>query len=225
MIGRLKNEKGEFYDQEEYEGRTIFVRYVWFDITPDSARFEQSFSIDGGKKWESNWITMQMRQSAMPPTPLQPKGQPGGQRGFDFEFGTWHAQLKRLQHPLTGSHTWVNYDGSAIVGKLWNGRANFGEFEVASSTMHPEGLSLRLYNSRPPQWNISWANSRDGILTTPMIGEFKEGDLRSIYLLRYHSRLLSAGAGVLRRWRKDLGAELDRELHETGAITPQRTFR
>jgi hypothetical protein len=50
------NGRGEFYDQEEYEGRMIFVRYVWSNITPTSAHFEQSFSADGGKTWEVNWI-------------------------------------------------------------------------------------------------------------------------------------------------------------------------
>ena len=37
------------------------IRYVWSDITPDSAHFEQAFSDDGGKTWEVNWITDQTR--------------------------------------------------------------------------------------------------------------------------------------------------------------------
>lgn len=55
-VGRFNNGRGEFYDHEEIGGRMIFVRYVWSDITPNSARFEQSFSADGGKTWEPNWI-------------------------------------------------------------------------------------------------------------------------------------------------------------------------
>jgi len=34
---------------------------VWSGITPTSAHFEQSFSDDGGKTWEPNWITTQVR--------------------------------------------------------------------------------------------------------------------------------------------------------------------
>ncbi|MCU1278125.1 MAG: hypothetical protein JWM53_1671, partial [bacterium] len=60
-VGELKNGRGEFYDQETYEGRKILVRFVWSDITPTSAHFEQSFSDDGGKTWEANWITQQTR--------------------------------------------------------------------------------------------------------------------------------------------------------------------
>src|SRR5947209_6337531 len=50
-----------------------------------------------------------------------------GQHDFDFEFGSWKAHIRRLQHPLTGSKDWVEYDGSSIVRKVWGGRANLGE--------------------------------------------------------------------------------------------------
>jgi len=56
-----KNGRGEFYDQELFNGRMIFVRYVWSDITPTSARFVQSYSDDGGKTWEDNWISTMQR--------------------------------------------------------------------------------------------------------------------------------------------------------------------
>jgi len=42
-------------------GRTILVRNIWSDITADSCRFEQSFSDDGGKTWEVNWIAVDTR--------------------------------------------------------------------------------------------------------------------------------------------------------------------
>ena len=60
-VGEFRDGTGEFYDQEVFEGRTIFVRYVWSGITKNSAHFEQSFSDDGGKTWEVNWITDQTR--------------------------------------------------------------------------------------------------------------------------------------------------------------------
>jgi hypothetical protein len=53
--------RGEFYDQEPYRGRMIFVRYVWSATPTKSPHFEQSFSDDGGKTWEVNWITDQVR--------------------------------------------------------------------------------------------------------------------------------------------------------------------
>jgi len=56
VVGEFTGKRGEFFDQEDYKGRAILVRYVWSDISPKSARMEQSFSPDGGKTWEVNWI-------------------------------------------------------------------------------------------------------------------------------------------------------------------------
>jgi hypothetical protein len=56
VVGEFTGPRGEFYDQEEWKGRAILVRYVWSDLSPKSARMEQSFSPDGGKTWEVNWI-------------------------------------------------------------------------------------------------------------------------------------------------------------------------
>ena len=56
MIGSFQDGRGEFYDQEMFEGRSIYVRFIWSAITPASCRWEQAFSADGGKTWETNWI-------------------------------------------------------------------------------------------------------------------------------------------------------------------------
>jgi hypothetical protein len=98
-----------------------------------------------------------------------------GQHDFDFEFGEWKTVLSRRLRPLTGSNTWVEYEGTSIVRRVWDGRANLGELKVDGQPGHIEGLSLRLYNPQSHQWNISWANSTDGILGQPMVGEFKDG--------------------------------------------------
>ena len=94
---------------------------------------------------------------------------------FDFEIGTWHTHLKRLQHPLTGSTTWIEYDGISVVRKIWNGRANLVELEVDGPTGHVEGLSLRLYNPQSHQWSLNFASSAGGTISVPTIGEFKNG--------------------------------------------------
>ena len=56
VVGGFTGNRGEFFDQEDYKGRAILVRYMWLNISPQSARMEQSFSPDGGKTWEVNWI-------------------------------------------------------------------------------------------------------------------------------------------------------------------------
>lgn len=56
VVGNFTGNRGEFFDEEDFKGRAILVRYVWLNISPNSARMEQSFSPDGGKTWEVNWI-------------------------------------------------------------------------------------------------------------------------------------------------------------------------
>ena len=55
LTGEFRNGRGEFFDQEIFEGKAIYVRYLWSDITANSCKWEQAFSIDGGKSWEPNW--------------------------------------------------------------------------------------------------------------------------------------------------------------------------
>ena len=45
MVGRFEDPRGEFFN-----------RFVWTVETPDSCRWEQAYSGDGGKAWETNWI-------------------------------------------------------------------------------------------------------------------------------------------------------------------------
>jgi hypothetical protein len=56
VIGGFKDGRGEFYSQEIFEGRHIYSRFIWSKITANSAQWEQAFSEDGSKTWETNWI-------------------------------------------------------------------------------------------------------------------------------------------------------------------------
>jgi len=101
-----------------------------------------------------------------------------GQHDFDFELGSWKIHLSRLQDRLAGSTTWVEFDGTSVTRRVWDGRANLEEFETDSATGHIEGLTLRVYNPQTRQWSIYWANSKDPALgqpIQPMVGEFKDG--------------------------------------------------
>lgn len=56
-IGEFKDGRGEFYSQEPFEGKSIFCRVIWSNITATSCHWEQAFSADGGRTWETNWIS------------------------------------------------------------------------------------------------------------------------------------------------------------------------
>jgi len=63
MVGGFENGRGEFYDQETYDGRAVFVRFIFSDITPTTFKLEQAFSADGVKSWEPNWIATFKREA------------------------------------------------------------------------------------------------------------------------------------------------------------------
>ena len=98
-----------------------------------------------------------------------------GQRDFDFEFGTWKTHLRRLLKPLTGSTTWVEYQGTTVVKKVWDGRANMVELVADGPAGHFEGLSLRLYNPQSRQWSLNFSGLGSGSIGPPAIGQFRDG--------------------------------------------------
>src|SRR5678816_1623951 len=55
--GRFENGVGLFYADDTLRGKPIRVRFTWSNMTRTSAHWEQAFSPDGGKTWETNWVT------------------------------------------------------------------------------------------------------------------------------------------------------------------------
>jgi hypothetical protein len=99
-----------------------------------------------------------------------------GRHDFDFELGRWNIHLKRRLKPLTGSNSWVEFDGTSLTRKVWDGRSQLEEFETDGAAGHIEGLTLRLYNPETHQWSLYWANSKAGAMSgPPNVGEFKNG--------------------------------------------------
>jgi len=54
--GRFKDGVGSFYSDDTLRGKPIKVRFTWSKITATGAHWEQAFSGDGGKTWETNWM-------------------------------------------------------------------------------------------------------------------------------------------------------------------------
>lgn len=56
VIGGFENGIGTFLADDVFEGQPIKVRFLWSDISTDSCRWQQAFSADGGRTWETNWV-------------------------------------------------------------------------------------------------------------------------------------------------------------------------
>jgi len=177
-VGEFKNGRGDFYDQEEINGKYILVRFSIWSISADKAQSEQAFSDDGGKTWEVNWVNKYTRLNdaleidwdAPPSDAEQP-----GQHDFDFNSGAWHTQIKRTLDPFSGSSASMELSGTVSVRKIWGGRARLEEIEADGPNGHWEGLSLFLYNPQSHQWSQSFINSKQGVLNAPLVGVFKDG--------------------------------------------------
>ena len=60
-VGGFKDGRGDFYDYEDVNGRSVLVRFSIWKTSQDTAQSEQAFSEDGGKTWEVNWINKYTR--------------------------------------------------------------------------------------------------------------------------------------------------------------------
>ncbi len=66
VLGSFSDGVGVFECDDTFQGRPIVVRYTWSDLTNATARWEQSFSDDGGTTWETNWTVEHRRLNDEP---------------------------------------------------------------------------------------------------------------------------------------------------------------
>ncbi|HKF49173.1 MAG TPA: hypothetical protein VKB38_17575 [Terracidiphilus sp.] len=60
-VGEFRNGRGEFFDQEPFQGRSILVRFRIWQVSPNEISSDQAFSSDGGITWETNWVNTMTR--------------------------------------------------------------------------------------------------------------------------------------------------------------------
>ncbi len=116
-------------------------------------------------------VAAQDRSTANPEPSAPPHD---GRADFDWDIGTWQTHQKRLLHPLTGSTTWVEYQGTDVVEKLWDG-ANVGHIRANGSAGQLEIFTVRLYNPQTHEWSIYFSTAGNGTFGTPVVGTFKAG--------------------------------------------------
>lgn len=182
LIGEFHDGRGELFSEDTFQGRSILVRGVWSDIEPDSHRYQEFYSDDGGTTWkvafraELTRDKQALRQdgSAIAAAP-EANGAEAGERDFVFDLGDWHTKSARLLDPLTGSHQWVELDGKTTVTKVWGGRANLAEYDATGTGGHITLLSLRWFNPTTHAWNLDFATPQAGTLGVPGVGTFKNG--------------------------------------------------
>jgi hypothetical protein len=56
VVGTFDGDLGTFEGEDVLRGRPVLVRFTWSGVTTPTPRWEQAFSDDGGRTWETNWI-------------------------------------------------------------------------------------------------------------------------------------------------------------------------
>jgi hypothetical protein len=98
-----------------------------------------------------------------------------GQHDFDFNLGVWKTHIRRVLDPFTGGTHFKELNGTVSVRKVWDGRAWLEEIEADGPDGHWEGMTLFLYNPQAHQWSQNFIDSQSGVVTSPLVGEFRNG--------------------------------------------------
>jgi len=98
-----------------------------------------------------------------------------GAHDFDFNVGTWKTHIRRVAEPFSGDPRGTELNGTVTVHKIWDGRGQVEEIEADGPKGHWEGLTLFVYNPQARQWTQAFIDSSDGVVSTPVIGEFHDG--------------------------------------------------
>jgi len=168
--GRFENGIGTFYADYEQDGKPTRVRFIWSDITPTSARWQQATTTDGGKTWQTNWY-MKLERNQRPPAAA------AEQKTGDFAFleGDWRVQHRYIRVKPEGKE-WVESSGTVNHREYHGGWANIEDYvmHVAGGPNH--AVAMRSYNPKDAQWTIWWLDGRvPDQIDEPMQGRFENG--------------------------------------------------
>ena len=169
--GRFEDGVGTFQSDYVAGGKPMRVRFLWSDITPTSARWEQALSSDGGKTWEVNWI-MEFRRASSEAPPARPAA--AGRPDFDFLAGEWRVDHRYIRG-ATGE--WADVGGTCRHRTLTDGWANVEEHVMAMPDGPRRAVGLRAYDPKAAEWSIWWLDGRlpSGPLDPPVKGRFENG--------------------------------------------------
>jgi hypothetical protein len=99
-----------------------------------------------------------------------------GRHDFDFLFGQWNVNNRRLDQRLVGSLTWLEFEATSDVRPCLGGIGNVDEFRaIFPDGMPLIGLTVRIFDPAIRLWSLYWADSRSATLFPPVTGSFRDG--------------------------------------------------
>ncbi|MEQ1565903.1 MAG: DUF1579 domain-containing protein [Myxococcota bacterium] len=105
-----------------------------------------------------------------------------GRGDFDFLFGRWQVQNRRLARRLVGDTTWEVFDATAEVRPILGGLGNYDALTIPRYVDGAplNGGTVRVFDPRTRSWRIWWVDDRQCEIQPPVVGRF-EGDRGSFF--------------------------------------------
>ena len=230
LEGSFRHGRGDFYSTStNAEGEETLSRYTFTDITPESLRWNDGYSKDGGKTWVESWI-MEFSRTA-PAATLPPQGGPA----HTFQGGDLcPAEAFRTFEQLAGRHkgtaswkdeagTWHESPAELVGYRINGGCAVFSLLRTERGGSTWEEAWLHTWNTVAEMYEESRLTSAAASSLEVFYGA-READ-GSIPLLRSGNHGAEAGT-ARRRWSLAEGeARLEAEIQASDGQGWQATFR
>lgn len=105
-----------------------------------------------------------------------------GRHDFDFLFGRWRIENRRLVKRLADCTEWETFEARQKVWPILGGLGNQDEFRAEAWRPGFVGMTLRFFNPATRQWNIYWVDNQRLVLDPPVVGAWVDG--RGIFTTR-----------------------------------------
>jgi hypothetical protein len=95
---------------------------------------------------------------------------------FDFLFGHWRVEHRRLKERLVGDTEWENFGGTCSAYPLLGGAGNVDDHVIELPGGSYRAASLRSFHPASGHWTIWWLDGRTPHkLDAPIVGSFRDG--------------------------------------------------
>jgi hypothetical protein len=95
---------------------------------------------------------------------------------FDFLFGSWTVEHRRLKERLVGCDDWEQFDGTCTAYPILGGAGNVDDNIVELPGGSYRASSIRSFDAAARTWAIWWLDQRNPhALDVPVVGTFNDG--------------------------------------------------
>jgi hypothetical protein len=100
----------------------------------------------------------------------------GWSTDFDFLFGSWTVEHRRLKERLVGCDVWEEFGGTCTAYPILGGAANVDDNVLELPGGSYRASSIRSFDATTRTWAIWWLDQRNPhALDVPVVGAFRDG--------------------------------------------------